>query len=122
MNNNRLQILTLDSYQRYASDTADYPQETMKEALSYLGMGVAGEAGEIANKLKKYLRGDYELTDERKANLAEEIGDVLWYLSELSRKLDYELSEIAEINIEKLSHRQKIGKLKGDGDGKRGNE
>lgn len=112
-------ILTLDTYQKLAQETADYPQETPKETFSYLGLGIAGEAGEIANKLKKFLRGDYELTEDRISSLVEEAGDVLWYVSELARKLGYTLSQVAEINIDKLAHRQKTNTLKGDGDGKR---
>jgi NTP pyrophosphatase (non-canonical NTP hydrolase) len=108
--------MNFDEYRDRARETADYPQNTTKEVLSYLGMGLAGESGEIANKLKKYLRGDFNLDEDRKRDLALEIGDCLWYLSEISHAIDYSFSEIAEMNIEKLSLRKLKNTIKGDGD------
>ena len=117
--NTGLQILTLDAYQLAASETADYPQATDKEALNYLIMGLVGEAGELANKWKKYLRGDYELSPMEVEKLIEESGDCMWYISEISRQLWYSLSETANRNLNKLSHRKATGTIKGNGDGMR---
>lgn len=77
--------------------------------------GVAGEAGELCEKIKKHMRGDYDL-DELKNRTRKEIGDVLYYLAVMSHELGFELDDIAEENIAKLAKRQAEGKIKGDGD------
>ena len=103
-------------YQMKAQQTATYPQEHLLQALSYLGLGLTGEAGEVADKLKKWLRGDYPLDEAKKKEIAYELGDLLWYISEMARKIEYDLHTIAVMNTEKLSSRQKRGTLHGDGD------
>ena len=78
---------------------------------------MAGEAGEVADKVKKVIRdNNSEFTSETKAEIAKEIGDVLWYCATLSKDLGYTLDEIAEINYQKLHSRQLRGKLGGNGD------
>jgi NTP pyrophosphatase (non-canonical NTP hydrolase) len=105
----------LDNYQGLALLTAVYPGKTEKEGLAYAALGLAGEAGEIANKIKKILRGDKTI-DETRKDLRDELGDVLWYISALADNLDLNLSYIAEENIRKLKSRQERGVLKGSGD------
>ena len=101
------------NYSKDASITACYPEDT---AIEYCILGMVGEAGEIANKYKKILRGDKVLDDKNREALKYEIGDVLWYLSQLSTELGYTLEEVAKMNIEKLHSRYKRNQIKGDGD------
>ena len=78
---------------------------------------MCGEAGEVADKVKKVLRdNNSEFTDEKKMEIAKEIGDVLWYCATLAHDLGYSLEEIAQMNYEKLRSRQLRGKLGGSGD------
>lgn len=77
--------------------------------------GVAGEAGELSEKIKKHLRGDYDL-EELKKRSEKEIGDTLYYLAVTAHELGLDLGEIAENNIAKLAKRAEEGKIKGDGD------
>lgn len=96
--------LTLDEYQKMAMETAIYPQP-----IIYPTLGLTGEAGEVSDKVKKVLRdNDSVFTDEKKLEIAKEIGDVLWYCATLS--------DIAQMNYEKLHSRQVRGKLHGSGD------
>lgn len=87
-------------------------------ALSYAALGLAGEAGEVANKVKKHLRGDkgktawVDIQDE----LADELGDVFWYLFELCHVLSLDPAEVMALNIDKLQDRQQRGVIKGSGD------
>ena len=104
--------LTLDEYQKMAMETAIYPQP-----IIYPTLGLTGEAGEVSDKVKKVLRdNDSVFTDEKKLEIAKEIGDVLWYCATLSHDIGYTLSDIAQINYEKLHSRQARGKLHGSGD------
>lgn len=103
----------LDNYQAAAKRTAIFPPET---ALSYLALGLASEAGEVAGKVKKILRDDAgTVSDERAMDLLYEIGDVLWYVAILTDHLDFDLSYVATKNIEKLSSRAFRGVLGGRG-------
>ena len=77
--------------------------------------GISGEAGELSEKIKKHLRGDYD-QEELKKRAEKEIGDVLYYLAVAAHELDLKLDDIAESNIAKLAKRQIEGKIKGDGD------
>ena len=101
--------MTLSSYQRAASGTAIYPTQ---HAITYPALGLAGEAGEVANKVKKVIR-DGKLD---KAALKGEIGDCLWYIAALCRDLNVDLGDIAKANLEKLQDRKARGTLKGSGD------
>jgi NTP pyrophosphatase (non-canonical NTP hydrolase) len=100
---------------------SDYQKSAMDLRLSrdnhitYATLGLVGEAGELANKVKKLLRGDPE-RDELLAGVKAEMGDVLWYLAALAEDLNVDLSEIAGENIDKLHSRQTRGKLLGGGD------
>jgi NTP pyrophosphatase (non-canonical NTP hydrolase) len=99
--------LSLDEYQERVMTTAIY-----KDKILYTALGLCGEAGEVAEKIKKWLR-DGELDD---IELAKELGDVMWYVAALSNDLGYDLSEIAEINLIKLQSRKARGTLQGNGD------
>jgi NTP pyrophosphatase (non-canonical NTP hydrolase) len=85
--------------------------------LAYPALGLAGEAGEVAEHAKKAIRDDAGVvTEERRQAMAKELGDVLWYVSQLASELGLELDEIARANVEKLLSRQRRGVLSGSGD------
>ncbi len=99
-----------------------YQEEARKTAKSsntyYLTLGLVGEAGEVANKVKKELRGDLKIDqyESFREDVKDELGDVLWYLSMLANQMGSSLEEIAVRNIEKLRDREQRGVLKGSGD------
>ena len=109
--------MNFNEYQEKAKDTAVYPAQ---HALPYLALGLAGEAAEVSNKVKKVLRGDYdhcpEAAEEALAGIAKELGDVLWYVAVLADELDTKMDVIAAANIDKLANRKAEGTLKGSGD------
>ena len=107
--------MTLDQYEACTEETAIYPKDTQLHALSYVGLGLTGEAGEVANKIKKILRGDCTVEQSR-AVLSKELGDCLWYLAQAARVLGFSLDEVAQENITKLRKRKEDGTLTGDGD------
>ncbi len=96
--------MNFDDYQQKAGVTALYPRRLSN--LEYPTLGLAGEAGEVANIVKKIQR-DFagEVTDEVRAKLKDELGDVLWYIAACADELGLALSEIAEYNVEKLARR-----------------
>jgi len=105
-------ITEFKTYQTEAMKTRIYASD---DDLVYSALGLAGEAGELANKVKKIIRGDNsraELIDGIKG----EMGDVLWYLAALAEDIGTDLSEIAADNIKKIQSRQKRGVIKGAGD------
>jgi len=109
--------MEFDEYQKKTKETAIYPRDNPVVALSYATLGLAGEAGEIANKVKKIIRDNKgEITHEVKDNLSDELGDVLWYLSALASELDASLNDVADKNIQKLFSRKERGVLQGSGD------
>ena len=106
--------MELAEYQRLSRRTAEYPREAW---LAYPALGLAGEAGEVAEHAKKAIRDDGgEVSDERRAAMAKELGDVLWYVSQLATELELDLEQIAAGNLEKLLSRQRRGVLSGSGD------
>lgn len=109
-------IQGLNEYQERASDTWNPPPRDKRIDISYLALGLSNEAGETAGKIKKLLRGDKELSDEFIAALKYELGDTLWYLSQLALEFNLTLADIATANIEKLADRKERGVIKGDGD------
>jgi len=101
-------------YQRFSRRTAEYPREAW---LTYPALGLAGEAGEVAEHAKKAIRDDGgDVSEERRAAMAAELGDVLWYLTQMASELGLQLEEIARDNLEKLFSRQRRGVLSGSGD------
>jgi NTP pyrophosphatase (non-canonical NTP hydrolase) len=96
--------MNFEEYQSKASVTALYPKRLSN--LEYPTLGLAGEAGEVANIVKKIQRDyDGEITDEIRARLKDELGDVLWYISACADELGLTLKEIAQFNVEKLAKR-----------------
>lgn len=109
---------TLNEYQADMAQTAIY-----KWKVIYPALGLANEAGEVGGKIKKLIRddgirfdGSAKLTDKQRADIAAELGDVLWYIAALGRDLGISLNEIATMNLEKLFSRQERGTLGGSGD------
>lgn len=113
--------ITFDEYQKQAASTAVYPGQGSLNGLVYCALGLAGEAGEFANKVKKILRGDVAKTgQDEKANmrlkLLYELGDVEWYSAMLAIELNAAFSEVPNRNIQKLAHRKAADTIKGSGD------
>jgi len=107
-------ISDLDMYQKVALTTAIYPRE---QAIIYPTLGLTGEAGEVANKVKKIIRDGSNSKDEKLVSeIKAEIGDCLWYIAVLADDFDIKLSDIASANIEKLALRQKNNTIHGSGD------
>lgn len=106
--------MDLSEYQRQSRRTAEYPRDAW---LAYPALGLAGEAGEVAEHAKKAIRDDEgKVNEERKAAMSKELGDVLWYVAQLASELGLSLDEIAAQNLEKLFSRQARGVLSGSGD------
>ena len=107
-------VSDLDMYQKVALTTAIYPRE---QAIIYPTLGLTGEAGEVANKVKKIIRDGSDSKDEKLVSeIKAEIGDCLWYIAVLANDFDIKLSDIASTNIEKLANRQKNNTIHGSGD------
>lgn len=109
--------MDMSQYQSAATETAQFPNEYPAQGLSYTALGLVGEAGEVANQVKKVQRDDDgEITAERRTKLFHELGDVLWYVAMTANELGYGLNEIAQANLDKLRARKARGTVKGDGD------
>jgi len=101
-----------NEYQAKAKETAIY-----NLPIIYPTIGLNGEAGEVAENVKKMIRDDGGiLTEERRQSIIKELGDVLWYLANLASDIGVTLDEVACQNLEKLNLRKEKGVLKGDGD------
>lgn len=104
----------LDDYQKDALTTAIYPEQYK---IIYPALGLTGEAGEVSDKVKKVIRDSNTVfTDEKKTEIAKELGDVLWYVAVLSNDIGFSLSDIAKMNIEKLASRKQRNVISGSGD------
>ena len=112
--------MNFNDYQKNTATTAIYPgagDMNSVDGLSYVAMGLGGEAGEILNKTKKILRDENGLIgDAVRAKLADELSDVLWYASQFATQLGVDLGAIAEANLAKLADRKERGVLQGSGD------
>ena len=107
--------MDFNDYQKKSRKTAKYP--AIGDPIIYPALGLVNEAGEVAGKIKKILRDKGgEINAETKSALQAELGDVLWYLAQLSTELDLTLDEVAEYNIDKLYSRLARGTIHGDGD------
>ena len=107
--------MEMNSYQDAARKTAAYPDVGSKPI--YPTLGLTGEAGEVADKVKKVIRdrGGVFDADTREA-IKLELGDVLWYVAQLASELGYDLNEVADANLQKLSSRAARGRIGGSGD------
>jgi len=101
--------MKFNEYQKIAKTTAVYPSEY---TVVYPTLGLTGEAGEVAEKVKKHIRGD----TKNLGNLKKELGDVLWYLSAIASDLDISLEDVARTNLKKLESRLIRNKIRGTGD------
>jgi NTP pyrophosphatase (non-canonical NTP hydrolase) len=107
--------MLISEYQELSRRTATYPGAG--DNIVYPTLGLAGEAGEVAEKVKKLLRDDDGvMSDERRDALAGELGDVLWYVAQVATEAGLDLEEIAQGNLDKLLSRQRRGVLSGSGD------
>lgn len=108
-------MIMMNEYQRKSKATAVYPEG--ERGLYYCGLKLAGEAGEVAEHIGKAIRdNDGVITEERRAALKIELGDVLWYVGALCTELGFELSDVAHGNLDKLEDRKARGVLGGSGD------
>ena len=106
--------MTLNEYQLAALETATYPRQYH---IIYPTLGLVGEAGEVAEKIKKVIRDhNEEFSDEKKFEIIKELGDVMWYVATLSYELGYNLDQVAQINYDKLTSRKERGMISGNGD------
>lgn len=104
--------MNINTYQEEASKTAIY-----KDKLIYPTLGLCGEAGEMANKVKKILRDNNgQISEEVKQNLIAELGDVLWYVAAIATDLGADLNSVAAENIAKLNSRKERNVISGSGD------
>lgn len=128
--------MDINDYQTRTADTAIYPGKGTPLGLIYCALKLAGEAGEVAEKVGKAIRDDdlidmepdgpgrenvpvfawNHLDDERRESLKGELGDVLWYVASAARELGYDLGDIAQANLDKLADRKSRGVLGGSGD------
>ncbi len=107
--------MTFEEYQKTSRETAIYPD--LDSNFIYPTLGLVGEAGEVAEKVKKILRDDGgEVSEEKRQELKKELGDVLWYLAQVATEMKLPLEEVATHNIEKLISRQQRNQLHGSGD------
>lgn len=106
--------MKFNEYQELARETAIYNKQW---AVMYPAMGLAGEVGEVLNKLKKVYRDDDgHMTDEQREGISKELGDCFWYMANLATDLGMRLEDCALGNIKKLSSRMERGVIGGSGD------
>jgi NTP pyrophosphatase (non-canonical NTP hydrolase) len=107
--------MELSDYQERSRATAVYPGAGAN--LLYPTLGLCGEAGEVAEKIKKMVRDDAGvLSPERREALAKELGDVLWYVAQLATEAGLDLDAVAAGNLDKLLSRRERDVLRGSGD------
>ena len=102
--------MKFNQYQKWTRETAIYPKD---KALEYCSLKLCSEAGEVAGKIGKTIRGDKELSPD---DICKELGDVLWYVARLADDLGFTLEQVAQVNRGKLTQRQQAGTITGDGD------
>ena len=111
--------MEFDQYQNQIEkyDLMQPEKDTVSMGMVEKVLGLAGEAGEVADKVKKIVRDKSgKVLDGDREEVVKELGDVLWYVATIARYLEVPLSEVAEKNVEKLGSREKRGKLHGSGD------
>lgn len=105
--------MDMNDYQAQARTTAIYPEDL---GLIYTALGLTGESGEVAEKVKKMIRDGTELNIVKKGEIALELGDVLWYIANLAHEIGVSLETIAKTNIKKINNRAENDTLIGSGD------
>lgn len=115
--------MNLNDYQEKAARTAIYPGRGSVIGISYTALGLNGEAGEVAEKVKKILRDipqsvndDYAIDENTKAPIVKELGDSIWYIALAAREIGVSLEQVAQINLDKLASRHSRDKISGSGD------
>lgn len=107
--------MKLSDYQKQSKKTALYP--AIGHKIVYPALGLAGEAGEVANKIKKIFRdNDGDISESKTKELNKELGDVLWYVAQVASELGLDLDEVAQLNLDRLNSRFERGVIQGDGD------
>ena len=107
--------MTFGEYQSRAASTAIYPDRGAN--MEYPTLGLCGEAGEVAEKVKKIIRDrDGRWSPEDRVAIAKELGDVLWYVAALCHEFHLTMENVALLNVEKLASRAERGAIKGSGD------
>ncbi len=107
--------MEFNDYQVAARETAIYPQ--LGGNFAYPVLGLCGESGEVAEKVKKIIRDDSGvISGEKRLEVKKELGDVLWYLANVCCEFGLSLDQVAQMNLEKLHNRQQNGRLHGSGD------
>lgn len=104
--------MNFNEYQKESAQTAVYPGIGEFTGLAYAALGVCGEAGEVAEQVKKMWRNEGEITDERRTKILDECGDVLWYVARVCSELGFDMDTVAKMNIEKLAERKRKNALK----------
>lgn len=107
--------MTFSDYQIEARKTAIYPKSGEVEGLMYAALGLAGEAGELSNHIKKMWR-DGALDPVQQEGMRKEVGDILWYVAQVATELGVDLEEAAQANVQKLRSRMERGVIGGSGD------
>jgi NTP pyrophosphatase (non-canonical NTP hydrolase) len=113
MSDNQVPVtqLSLDEYQKRAADTKVYHTSPTIDGLTYAVLALCGEAGELANKLKKVHRAGRRVSMTDRLVLADELGDVQWYVAAVASELGFFLSQIGELNLDKLKLRAAENKV-----------
>lgn len=108
-------MISMQEYQDQALTTfTSRTGETHNELVARIAFGICGEAGEIAEAVKKYLRGDYDFR-ALQHRVAPELGDVIWYVAVMAKLMGVSLDDVAQENLAKLVSRKERGVLKGSG-------
>jgi NTP pyrophosphatase (non-canonical NTP hydrolase) len=106
--------MNFKEYQAKALTFGKYPNSL---EILYPALGLAGETGEVCEKIKKVYRDNYgEFTEEHITEITKELGDVLWYISQLATDLGIQLQTVAKTNIDKLESRLERNTINGNGD------
>jgi NTP pyrophosphatase (non-canonical NTP hydrolase) len=104
-----------NEYQEFVKSIKKYPKQY---SVIYPTLGLAGEAGEIAEKVKKWIRdeGGQVMAEDRRDAILKELGDPLWYIAAIADDLGYTLQDVVDANVNKLTSRRDRGVLGGSGD------
>ncbi len=107
--------MNFNEYQENAATTAVYPDRGEVGGIMYAALGLNGESGEVAEKIKKMVRDNHS-RDEVRESVRKELGDVLWYVAEVATQFSLSLDDIALGNVNKLASRKERNVLHGSGD------